>query len=195
MTNVKKRKFSVLLVLIFVFTLMINTVVFAEAAGYYGDVDNNGHVNSVDARLVLRHAAKLDFLPDSVLPCADVNHDARVNSSDARVILRVAARLASAETLPGGASTAPTTQSSSSTTTKAPTTQAPHPTTTKAPTTESPKPAPGTTANQTVHSTVYRTPYGKRYHYDPDCGGKNSYAVSFDQAVASGLTPCQKCVH
>lgn len=40
---------------------------------------------------------------------------------------------------------------------------------------------------------VYRTPYGKRYHYDPDCGGKNSYQISMEQALNSGLTPCQKC--
>ena len=40
---------------------------------------------------------------------------------------------------------------------------------------------------------VYRTPYGKRYHFDPDCGGKNSYTVSFDEALEAGLTPCKKC--
>lgn len=40
---------------------------------------------------------------------------------------------------------------------------------------------------------VYRTPYGKRYHLDPDCGGKNSYAISLDQAKNAGLTPCKKC--
>lgn len=41
--------------------------------------------------------------------------------------------------------------------------------------------------------TVYRTPSGKRYHLDPDCGGKNSYAVTLDKAKSSGLTPCKKC--
>ena len=44
-------------------------------------------------------------------------------------------------------------------------------------------------------TAVYRTPSGKRYHYDPDCGGKNSYKISLDDAKSSGLTPCQKCVH
>ena len=43
-------------------------------------------------------------------------------------------------------------------------------------------------------ASVYRTPSGKRYHYDPDCGGKNSYKVSLDNAKSAGLTPCQKCV-
>lgn len=42
-------------------------------------------------------------------------------------------------------------------------------------------------------STVYRTPTGKRYHLDPDCGGKNSRATTLDSAISSGLTPCQKC--
>lgn len=41
--------------------------------------------------------------------------------------------------------------------------------------------------------TVYRTPTGKRYHYDPDCGGKNSYSTTLDSAKSAGLTPCQKC--
>lgn len=40
---------------------------------------------------------------------------------------------------------------------------------------------------------VYRTPNGKRYHFDSECGGKNSYSVSLDDAKSSGLTPCQKC--
>lgn len=41
--------------------------------------------------------------------------------------------------------------------------------------------------------SVYRTPSGKRYHFDPDCGGKNSYKISLDDAKSVGLTPCQKC--
>ena len=41
--------------------------------------------------------------------------------------------------------------------------------------------------------TVYRTPSGKRYHLDPDCGGKNSYSVSLTEAKFAGLTPCLKC--
>jgi len=41
--------------------------------------------------------------------------------------------------------------------------------------------------------TVYTTPSGKRYHLDPECGGKNSSANSKDSATARGLTPCQKC--
>jgi len=46
-----------------------------------------------------------------------------------------------------------------------------------------------------ISGTIYRTPTGKRYHFDASCGGKNSYTISFDEAINSGLTPCQKCVY
>ena len=49
------------------------------------------------------------------------------------------------------------------------------------------------TSAPVVGGAVYRTPSGRRYHLDPDCGGKNSYAVTLEQATAAGLTPCQKC--
>ena len=40
---------------------------------------------------------------------------------------------------------------------------------------------------------VYITPSGKKYHYDPQCGGKNSYKVGINNV--KGRTPCKKCVH
>jgi len=52
----------------------------------------------------------------------------------------------------------------------------------------------GKTADNSSGAAVYRTPSGKKYHFDPDCGGKNSYEVTFEQAVGAGLTPCSKCV-
>ena len=48
-------------------------------------------------------------------------------------------------------------------------------------------------SNNTHGKVIYRTPYGKKYHFDPDCGGKNSYQVTLDAAKSAGLTPCQKC--
>lgn len=48
-------------------------------------------------------------------------------------------------------------------------------------------------SNNSHGKTVYRTPSGKRYHFDPDCGGKNSYSTTLDSAISAGLTPCQKC--
>ncbi len=42
-------------------------------------------------------------------------------------------------------------------------------------------------------NVVYRTPSGKRYHLDAECGGKNSYPISMEEANENGLTPCAKC--
>ena len=50
-------------------------------------------------------------------------------------------------------------------------------------------------SNNTHGKSVYRTPHGKRYHFDPDCGGKNSYETTLDSAKSSGLTPCKKCAY
>ena len=43
--------------------------------------------------------------------------------------------------------------------------------------------------NPSADGNYYRTPTGKRYHLDPNCGGKNSYKTT----NISGLTPCAKC--
>ena len=40
-------------------------------------------------------------------------------------------------------------------------------------------------------NTVYITPKGKKYHYDPDCGGKNSYEVGIDEV--GNRTACGTC--
>lgn len=48
---------------------------------------------------------------------------------------------------------------------------------------------------QNGSSAIYRTPSGKRYHSDADCGGENSYEVTLDEALGAGLTPCSKCVN
>ena len=50
-----------------------------------------------------------------------------------------------------------------------------------------------TKPSQSTEGTVYRTPSGKRYHYDPACGGKNAYEVALEDALADDLTPCKKC--
>ncbi len=44
-----------------------------------------------------------------------------------------------------------------------------------------------------TETDVYRTPSGKRYHFDVDCGGRSSFSVTIEQALNDGLTPCQKC--
>lgn len=57
---------------------------------------------------------------------------------------------------------------------------------------ESP-PAANSQQGTDISSVIYRTPSGKRYHLDADCGGKNSYEITMEKARAAGLTPCSKC--
>ena len=54
--------------------------------------------------------------------------------------------------------------------------------------------APSTPTENTDNSgTVYITPKGERYHLDSDCGGKNAFSTTLNQAINSGRTPCKKC--
>ncbi len=61
--------------------------------GKLGDVDRNGSIAAKDARLVLRHSAKLELMDESGRALADVNNDGIINASDARKILRCAAKI------------------------------------------------------------------------------------------------------
>lgn len=60
-----------------------------------GDTDGNGKITAADARIALRHAARLENIDDSILPAAEVDEDGRVTAKDARIILRYAAKLIS----------------------------------------------------------------------------------------------------
>ena len=85
-----------------------------------------------------------------------------------------------------------TTTQAPTTTTQAPTTTTAAPTTTTAHT-QSPGGNGDPDHDDTNGQIVYRTPSGKRWHLDPQCGGANSYSVTRNQAESAGLTPCQKC--
>ncbi len=58
-----------------------------------GDLDGNSKVNSVDARLCLRAAAKMETLSEKAMNTADIDGDGEITSSDARKILRAAAKV------------------------------------------------------------------------------------------------------
>ena len=58
-----------------------------------GDINNDGKVNSADARLALRGASKVEVLEGSAFYAADVDADGKITAKDARKILRVAANL------------------------------------------------------------------------------------------------------
>ena len=57
-----------------------------------GDANDDGNINSADARLVLRHSANLEDKEFSGRYC-DVTNDGEINAADARMILRVAAKI------------------------------------------------------------------------------------------------------
>lgn len=57
-----------------------------------GDVDNNGKVESADARLALRFSAKLESLTEKQQVLADVDGNGTTNSADARTILRFSSK-------------------------------------------------------------------------------------------------------
>ena len=50
-------------------------------------------------------------------------------------------------------------------------------------------------SSEDTSRTVYVTPSGKKYHYDPQCGGKNSSDTTLNKAKNRGKEPCKKCVH
>lgn len=82
----------------------------------------------------------------------------------------------------------PTTSTASTTTT---TTTTVKPTTTTASITTTQR---TTTTTQAVTFAVYRTPTGKRYHFDPDCAGDNRILTTVEDAENKfGLTACKKC--
>ncbi len=60
-----------------------------------GDVNDDGFINSSDARLVLQHTVSLITLTGEDFRCGDVNSDNRLNSSDARWILQKSVGLVS----------------------------------------------------------------------------------------------------
>ncbi len=88
----------------------------------------------------------------------------------------------------------PDTSVSEEETTEEVTTTQPEPTTEKETTT---KPVTTTekvsdiVGDEVIERSVYVTPSGKRYHYDAECGGKNSYKITMDEV--GSRTPCQKC--
>lgn len=62
-------------------------------ANVSGDIDGDGKVRAMDARLALRASASLDVLEGAAFDAADINGDGRITANDARSILRYAAGL------------------------------------------------------------------------------------------------------
>ena len=71
----------------------VDSVSIRKDATDLGDVDFDGKVTAIDARLILRSAALLQILTKAQYAVADVNGDGKVDASDARLALRMAAGL------------------------------------------------------------------------------------------------------
>lgn len=87
---------SVVLCLSIIGTMPLTAFSIDESAGHLlGDINSDGRVNSEDARLALRIAARLDSVEEGSIKyrAADVDLNENINAEDARLILRVAAKL------------------------------------------------------------------------------------------------------
>lgn len=64
-----------------------------EIKRYYGDVDNDGYVTTMDARIVLMAVAGIysKTLAGVDFAAADVDNDGKLSTNDARVVLKTAA--------------------------------------------------------------------------------------------------------
>ncbi len=70
-----------------------DTVVTVAVICVMEDVNCDAKITAADARLALRHSARLEKLDDIQFRAADVNEDGKVTAADARLILRKPARL------------------------------------------------------------------------------------------------------
>lgn len=95
----KMKKILSVILCVVLLVLSFSTTSFAEGEGaddfvLVGDVDGNGKIETVDARLVLRVAANIDSLSADKIEAADANFDGVISLDDALVILKAAANIA-----------------------------------------------------------------------------------------------------
>lgn len=92
-----KKIISVLFALSVIFSSFAISVYgfdsFVEKELYFGDIDDDDTINAEDALIVLKHAAKLTLIDESLQERADVNGDGYINASDALEILKYAAHV------------------------------------------------------------------------------------------------------
>ncbi len=74
----------------------------ASAAVLHGDVDADGQVTSIDARLIIRLSVRLDEATPDIFSAADVDQNGYVDAEDARAALRLSIGLVSDNCINGG---------------------------------------------------------------------------------------------
>lgn len=102
--HMKHIRFLVSIVLILAIVFSSQSFIFSASAvddsdevvsvnNYLGDVNLDGAVTAVDARMILQHTAGLIELDENALCYADCNEDGNVSAIDARVVLQITAGL------------------------------------------------------------------------------------------------------
>lgn len=65
---------------------------------FYGDIDQNGKVEAIDALAILKHVVKLEMITDEIAAeLADVDHDKAIMAKDALGVLKVVVKLSKTE--------------------------------------------------------------------------------------------------
>lgn len=91
-----KKLISFILVLVLMLSLLsINTLALSPALRDYGDINNNGQVDIMDATLIQRYLAKVITFTDFQTKLADVSDDGGVSILDATMIQQYKAKIIS----------------------------------------------------------------------------------------------------
>ncbi len=85
-----KKRILTTLAAVIMLMLALSVSAFALSTG---DIDGNGRWTAMDARMVLRHSAKMELLNEEQQKAADVDANGRITAADARLVLRVAAKI------------------------------------------------------------------------------------------------------
>ncbi len=85
---VLKKISAVILAMILAFSAFSAGVFMTSAAPVFGDLDNNGQVNSTDALFILQITVGQKEKTEEIVFCGDVDVNGDVNSSDALLVLK-----------------------------------------------------------------------------------------------------------
>ena len=88
-----KKQMKKLICLTIAVIMAIAVIPVTASAGLKGDLDENGRVTALDARTVLRIAARLVRFEEVFIELADMDSNNKITSGDARAILRIAAKI------------------------------------------------------------------------------------------------------
>ncbi|MBQ4645565.1 MAG: hypothetical protein IJB72_07380 [Clostridia bacterium] len=70
---------------------VVRSIEFTTRKAPLGDVNGDGKITAIDARMILQHVAKTKTFTDEQIACMDINGDGKVTAVDARRVLRMVA--------------------------------------------------------------------------------------------------------